>query len=111
MLKRWFRAFDRKQILVLAFDELKTNITAFSDRIRQFLGLSYVPLEFPAAVNSNAKKNVSSFPLPPCPEQRRVANFFERSNAQLYELLELSPGPEMEQRPFPKFEFHCKHPL
>jgi len=109
VLKRWFDAFNREQILVLVFDELQSNTTAFAERTRQFLGLSSsIPLQFPPAVNSNANKTVSSFPPPPCSEQTTVARLFEQSNSQLYDLLERYPGPEMEQRPFPKFEFRCK---
>jgi hypothetical protein len=100
-LKKWFDMFDRKQILVLSFDELRSNRTAFSERIRQFLMISDV-LELPGKDNQS-----TSAAVPSCELQKELAKRFESSNAELYALLEKHPGPEMEQRPFPKFESPC----
>jgi hypothetical protein len=101
LLKKWFDVFERKQILILSFDELRSNRTAFSERIRQFLTISDV-LELPGKENQ-----ATNAAVPSCALQKEFARRFEPSNAELYALLEKYPGPEAEQRPFPKFESPC----
>ena len=98
LLQRWFHLFDRQQILILSFDELHTNGTAFTERICQFLNIS-VP-------EKSLKKKLpgKSSAVPTCAMQERLADLFRPINEELYDLLEQNPGPEMEQRPFPKFE-------
>jgi hypothetical protein len=105
LLRRWFTLFDRrKQILVLSYDELKKNPTSVLERIHQFLDVPMPPNVRRQRLNHAAKGTLP----PPCEVQRALAAKFEGPNQELYELLEEYPGPASEQRPFPKFHFHCK---
>ena len=103
LLERWFQLFDRKQILVLSFDELRTNATSFAQRVTQFLQID-TPLALPTGQESNKSKKWAD---PPCAAQKPLADVFEPWNEKLYDLLQQNPGPEMEQRPFPKFQNRC----
>lgn len=99
-LLKWFQLFDRKQILVLSYDELVFRPEALQDRIQQFLGCTFpVGLERANSNESDYKVKV------PSPEARKVLDHvFAPLNEQLYMLLESCPGPIMEQNPFPRFE-------
>ena len=98
----WFLHFDRSQILIVAYDELKSNTTAFWSRIESFLGLRIPPLESSTIVNPSRP----SEPVP-CEVQENLAKIFRASNEELYRILEQNPGPPMEQRPFPRFREVC----
>lgn len=104
-LQTWFELYDREQILVLSYDELKTNETALFERIFAFLQLPATGSGIPFHVRMQGDKSI---PLPPCSIQNRLATLFEPSNTKLYSLLEANPGPEMEQRPFPRFRNRCE---
>ena len=101
-LKKWFRLFDRQQILVLSYDEFKVNQTQFLDRIHQFLNLTQTS-QVLEKVNVKMK-----IPPPPCSVQKKLVRYYEKWNTELYELLDDNPGPEMEQRPFPLFKTPCQ---
>jgi len=104
-LQKWFDLFPRENILIMSYDEFKSNQTAFLERIHLFLDLPIVrPLEAP---RKNSEHVVNEEPIP-CEVQSRLAEKFEESNAKLYKLLEENPGPPMELAPFPKFEFKCE---
>jgi Sulfotransferase domain len=106
LLKRWFAVFDRHQILVLSYDEIKANETAYLERIHNFLD---VPITKPLKLgkeNVSVHRHEATTKL--CAFEKFLsATFFDQPNEELYQLLEDVPGPAMEQRPFPKFEINC----
>jgi Sulfotransferase domain len=101
-LEVFFELFDRKNILILSYDEAKSDSTALLQRIHKFLDLPGKPKELP---HDNSDKGKHE--MPPCNVQRALSRRFEPYNQQLYKLLEDNPGPPMEQRPFPKFRNKC----
>lgn len=104
-LRRWFELFDRrKQILVLSYDELKSDHHSFLRRLNEFLNIPDDSLMVLPHKNTN-KEQTSP---PPCKDQLAVARHFKEQNEQLYRLLEEYQGPSMEQRPFPKFQTPCR---
>jgi Sulfotransferase domain. len=112
-LRRWFDLFDRNNILVLSYDEIKANSDDAVRRLMQFLSLpepkeSMIELE---RLNDHyhgvATKGTRSWNIS-CSFQRQLYDFFEPLNQELYQLLEDHPGPDMETRPFPQFRFACK---
>ena len=105
-IEQWFHHFDRKQILVLSYDELKENETSFLHRVLSFLGL-YVDL---AMIDSGTKhfnthQSSSKVKLPSCDTQKKLAKMFKPSNDKLYQLIDDEKGeqPTEQQRPFPRF--------
>jgi Sulfotransferase domain len=116
-LEQWFHYFDRKnQILIVSFDELNQEPTKYKNRIRSFLNATSVrPL--PITIQANSSPRPPPQPLssassaavatlsPMCAMQQKLAKLFDRPNQKLYQLLEDNPGPNMEQRPFPKFQY------
>ena len=101
-LRQWFRVFNRNQILVLSYDELQNDAQRLQQRIRDFLGVSatLLPDMLPKSNCNDGPHKVKA----PSPEAQQALNLiFEPFNEELYRLLEDSPGPPMEQRPFPKF--------
>lgn len=107
LLKRWFAVFSREQILVLAYDEMVFNQPQFLARVHQFLEL---PEKHPPAALPKANASVRKQEMTPelCTFLKYLSGrFFEKRNNDLYKLLDEIPGPEMEQRPFPKFLIRC----
>jgi hypothetical protein len=103
LLKHWFGIINHDQMLLLSYQELKSDPTTFMERIEKFLGLP------PHKANETFKdENVRSFAgktsLPSCRSRDKLAGIFQPFNEELYALLEQKPGHPMEQRPFPKFE-------
>mmetsp|Transcript_13387 Transcript_13387/g.36915 ORF Transcript_13387/g.36915 Transcript_13387/m.36915 type:complete len:736 (-) Transcript_13387:113-2320(-) len=103
-LKTWFELFDRQRILVLSYDEIKRNPERYLQRVHDFLQLPSMELHPLPHENTNSKH----YPDPLCKVQRELASFFEEPNEELYALLEDNPGTDIEQRPFPKFQFNAK---
>ena len=112
-VKEWFRHFDRsQQILLLSYDELKTNPQRFVERLHAFL---QQPPPKQSTENSPNRKVVpqSNYrhavdqDMPSCELQQKWFDIFEPYNQELYKLLNASSGPPMEQSPFPPFQFHC----
>ena len=104
-LRQWFDLFPRENILVQSYDELTSDPGSFLQRMHSFLGLPIAgPLELPRANARHAETEQST----PCSAQQRLQTSYHEFNQQLYELLETNPGPPMEIRPFPEFQFHCK---
>ena len=100
--KEWMQYFQRNQILILGYDELVQNEQALARRVQSFLGLD--PLGSPGRVDSkNTMENKYKVRQPLCETQKKLLLRFEALNDVLYELLEQNPGPDMEQRPFPRF--------
>ena len=110
-LKRWFQVFDRRQILLLSFDELKTNQTKFLQRLHDFLELPVSqPLTIPHKNQKGNKQETVMIPVS-CDTQHKMSKVFQPFNADLYALLEQHPGPRSEQHPFPKFDTNCNPEL
>jgi hypothetical protein len=98
-LRKWFELFDRKQILVLGYDELKNHPQKLQERIQTFLGRG-----FPGGLRrSNSNDSQYKVQLPSYEAKETLLAAFAPLNKKLYELLESNPGPSMEQRPFPRF--------
>lgn len=98
-LKEWFDLFDREQILVLNYDELKHNSTSFLNRIRKFLGRD-LPGDIPHDKTSSGPYKVLKPSSQACSDLEPI---YHPYNEELYKLLWENPGPPAEQRPFPKF--------
>ena len=110
-LSKWFASFERRQILVMSYDEFVNDPDTLQSRIKQFLQLDeekgdITPGGFMSDVNSFPPfckirlSNVASETID------KLKSEFEPLNEQLYTLLESNPGPSMEQRPFPKFKLN-----
>jgi hypothetical protein len=101
-LEKWFQYFDRQQILVLSYEELRTDALKLKERIEAFLLTS---IEGKFRPSNELSGNFTKLSLPSChAKQKLQATFFDTENEKLYKLLESHPGPPMEQRPFPRFE-------
>jgi Sulfotransferase domain len=101
-LKVFFELFDRKNILIISYEEAKSDQKALLQRIHKFLDLPGKPKQLPHENSDDGKQET-----PPCAVQRALARRFEPYNEALYKLLEENPGPSMEQRPFLKFHNKC----
>ena len=97
-LQTWTKLFKRNQILVLSYDEVRSNYKKLQWRIEQFL-----------QVRMN---NVGGIGLPdddprrgdiPTTAIRLLEPMFHESNEMLYDLLNDKSRPSMEQHPFPRF--------
>lgn len=104
-LRQWFQVFDRSQMFITSYDDLRRNETDFLLRLHSFLDL---PLSLPArkTPQSNAK-HVTRDPIP-CATETRLAQLYASFNEDLYSLLEQHPGPPMEQDHFRPFLFECQ---
>jgi len=118
LLRRWIESMPgrRSQILVLSYAELLSDPVSVLRRIRGFLGL-------PHQVHVNASHGlVHEVPIrnrfsallynsseTPCSYQDQLSSLFEKSNQQLYQLLQNNPGPSTEERPFRSFRYRCDH--
>lgn len=99
-LKKWLKFIDRKQLLVIAYDEFRDKSQKVEDRIREFLGF-----DFPGStILTNTRKYKNKVALPECNAQEKLNSIYEPMNEELYRLLNEKPGPHAEQKPFPKFE-------
>ena len=104
-LRDWFDHFDRSQILILSYDELSSDPRRYFQRIHDFLGLPKLPENFQVPrSNGNEDKFQRA-----CSVEEELAQHFAFKNQQLYTLLDEQPGPWMEQRPFPEFQFRACH--
>lgn len=108
ILGKWFELFDRKQILVLSYDELKSNQMDYLKRIHSFLSLepsnpvSEFPFEAQSEYHEEKTEKLCKF------MNYMWVRFFRQQNAKLNTLMQDNPGPEMEQYPFPTFEVECQ---
>ena len=106
-LQQWFDLFDRQQILILSYDDLQRDPVDFLQRLDAFLELPHPPKHKSALHQVNAMTLTNPVSIP-CAIQDQLAAEYELPNQELYDLLEAHPGPAMESRPFPKFEYRCK---
>jgi len=93
----------REQLLVLSYDEMKSDPEMVQWRIHEFLGRKFVPTgsglpKLNTLDNPNKLKEVSLL------ARQMLAPLFRDKNEELYEFLETYRGPWMEQRPFPRFD-------
>ena len=104
--KQWFRYFDRKQILVLSYDELKQDEPSFLQRVVSFLDLGDgMKIIKSGTKPKNTKMSSSKIVLPPCDVQDHLSKVFLSSNDFFFKMMDAGEtGPSMEQRPFPRFE-------
>ena len=117
--QRWFTLFDRKNILILAYDEIKRHPERAMRRVHEFLDIPLPPAVVAvdeADAGSNRDTNIAASGVitnhkqtdfPDCARQETILQWFQEDTDQFYKLLEEYPGPSMEQRPFPKFQFSC----
>jgi len=100
MLQNLIKYLDRKQILILSYEESKSDPDKFLSRFRDFVGLqSDVKLE--QSFSNNASGAAEKYPS--CSVQKQLAEAYRESNEEFYELMDKNPGPPMEQRPFLRF--------
>lgn len=98
-LQEWFELFNRDQILVLSYDELQTEPGKLQERIQVFLGRTVLG-NISQANNNDSPQKVR---MPSHDAEKSLHSFFGPHNERLYQLLGATPGPPMEQRPFPRF--------
>ena len=96
-LKHWMFYFQRKQLLVLSYDEIKETPKLAQRRIEQFLGA-----EFPGNLQYENFRNYKKEEISPL-AVKVLTHFFKEKNLELYEFLDEQAGPSMEQHPFPRF--------
>ena len=103
-LNKWLQFVDRKNLLAISYDEFKGDPRTSEGRIRNFLGH-----DFPQTSSFvNVLRNKERIEAPPCAAQDKLNSAFDPMNQALYELLNSKPGPDAEQKPFPKFSpFKC----
>ena len=103
--ENWFRHFDRKQILVVSYSELKQDESSFLKRVVSFLNLDVDPTMIQSGTKIvNAHNIPRKIKLPPCDVQDRMAKMFMPSNDKFFMMMNYGEeGPPMEQRPFPRF--------
>ena len=98
-VKKWVQFVDRKNLLMISYDELKHNPRQVEQRIKGFLGF-----DFPGAIESwNSKEHGKKVKHPECESVTRLNPYFESMNQELYRFLEEHPGPDSEQKPFQTF--------
>jgi hypothetical protein len=98
-LKAWTALFDRSQLLVLSYDELRKDPSKVQGRIEQFLGTKF----FGALAKLKESGGVSKVKELPESAIRVLEPLLRDLNEELYDFLRDNPGPVMEQRPFPRF--------
>ena len=105
-IEEWMKYFNHNQILVLSYDELQRDQKSLMWRVEEFLGLKKAVdrlKEKDEIKESNTQQHSLKISYPPCDTQAMLAQALAKANENLYELLEKKKGPNMEQRPFPRF--------
>ena len=100
-MKKWFELFDRQQILVLSYHELRYHPGRLQERIQSFLG--HRVIGGGGLQRSNCNESKFKVQHPSARAQDALNEVFAPLNADLYKLLESNRGPEMEETPFPRF--------
>mmetsp|Transcript_93493 Transcript_93493/g.140275 ORF Transcript_93493/g.140275 Transcript_93493/m.140275 type:complete len:461 (-) Transcript_93493:35-1417(-) len=109
-VQQWFERFERKNILVLNFEELESSPKQALGRLEAFLGYTKMPrgastLMMPeSSKSSSVGKTIQASNLPGCAAQHVLQTIFEDWNEDLYTLLKKHKGPKVEQQPFQEFE-------
>ena len=100
---------SRSQLLVLGYDELKSNPDKVQWRIQEFLGMRLPTNNSTESQNSgnfkqsNSQSGAHKLSKMDCDTQKLLLEYYRPSDQKLYKFLEANPGPSMEQRPFPTF--------
>lgn len=98
-LEKWMKFTDRKNLLVLSYDEFKLNPRKVERRIRSFFGY-----EFPGQTEvANDRPFDNKVEHPECKTVTKLNGVFQPMNRELYKLLMKNPGPSAEGVPFPAF--------
>lgn len=99
-LKHWASLFSRRQILILSYHEMTSNPEVVQWRVTEFLGLKNVH------GNLNRNEIESKYYVDDAPTRAAqvLEPLFSQSNNELYDFLDLTQGPWMEQKPFPRFD-------
>lgn len=97
-LQEWMKYFNREQLLVLSFNELKEDPITFSWRIEQFLGNKIPGIPIEHADDRGIDDNEV-----PLTAWQTLEEIFGPKNEELYQFLDKNHGPWMEQHPFPHF--------
>lgn len=118
-LSEWLKFLNRKNLLLLSYDEFEENPRITEDRIRQFLSFNFTGTTRYSTtttrtlfqrIKSQSHSNVTyETKSPTCYSQKQLNVVFGPTNHQLFQLLNNNPGPEAEQRPFPHFsQIECE---
>jgi len=99
-LKEWVKWFDRKNLLILSYDELVQEPSMVIQRIEKFLGTKLTG-SFPHA---NSKENPQKVKVASSHAKQVLGSVFNDKNEELYRFIQNHPGPSMEQKPFPQFK-------
>jgi len=99
-LKEWVEWFDRKNLLILSYDELLQQPSMVMQRIGHFLGINLAGSFSHENTNErpNKVKEVSLH------AKQVLGSLFKDKNEELYKFIRDSSGPPMEQNPFPRFK-------
>ena len=105
VFEEWLQYFDRRQILVLSYDELKHNEQSFLNRVVSFLELKANQAMIQGGTDRiNAMDGNEKVELPSCDVQEKLSEAFSPSTKKFYKLMDSVKGkPPMEQNPFPRF--------
>ena len=106
LIKEWFNLFDRSQILVLSYDELKNNPNKLLERVSTFLELEFGEgsMRPPLTKENTQSSSNTKVNRPTCIAQEKLVRVFAPWNEDLYSVLETHTGLSIEQQPFPHFQ-------
>jgi hypothetical protein len=101
-LREWIRLFDRSQLLILSYNELRSDPSKLQWRIEQFLGTKFRG----TLATANDSGGASKLKKDQVPQGAIdiLSPLFHDANEELYDFLDQVPGPPMEQRPFLRFD-------
>lgn len=97
LLKEWAKLFDRGQLLILNYDEIRDSPHRAQWRIQKFIGTDFA-LNLAEKDDAISTEGISETAI------KVLEPLFRKSNEELYDFLSHnSTGPWMEQSPFPHF--------
>jgi len=99
-LKEWVKWFDRKNLLILSYDELVQEPSMVIQRIEKFLGTKLTG----SLPQANSQENPQKVKVVSSHAKEVLGSAFRDKNEELYRFIHDHPGPPMEQNPFPRFE-------
>jgi hypothetical protein len=88
-LKKYYEHFDKKDILILGFNDLITNLNPTLIKVTEFLGVEKI--SFPEITKSHKNSRTYSHKMNPNDEQF-LNNFFKKPNEELFELIGFRPN-------------------
>lgn len=88
-LKKYYEFFDKKDILVLGFKELITNLNQTLNKVTEFLEVEKI--SFPEITKSH--KNSRKYPQKMTPgEEQFLIDFYKKPNEELFQLIGFKPN-------------------